>query len=118
MNAVLAYLYIVVFWLISRVVVIRCNYELLRRTFVPRLKLLFPFFFSVSPMIWIPNQLLGAPEGADIKLECHTESSPKAIAYWNYNVSNGSRFYLSLVCLLYTSPSPRDRQKSRMPSSA
>ena len=24
----------------------------------------------------------------------------------------------SLLCLLYTSPSPRDRQKSRMPSSA
>ena len=29
--------------------------------------------------------------------------------YWHYNL-NG--------CLLYTSPSPRDRQKSRMPSSA
>ena len=27
------------------------------------------------------------------------------------------RFYKDL-CLLYTSPSPRDRQKSRMPSSA
>ena len=27
-------------------------------------------------------------------------------------------FGLSLTCLLYTSPSPRDRQKSRMPSSA
>ena len=25
---------------------------------------------------------------------------------------------LSMRCLLYTSPSPRDRQKSRMPSSA
>ena len=25
---------------------------------------------------------------------------------------------LILICLLYTSPSPRDRQKSRMPSSA
>ena len=25
---------------------------------------------------------------------------------------------ISVVCLLYTSPSPRDRQKSRMPSSA
>ena len=25
---------------------------------------------------------------------------------------------LSKLCLLYTSPSPRDRQKSRMPSSA
>ena len=28
------------------------------------------------------------------------------------------RCALSIVCLLYTSPSPRDRQKSRMPSSA
>ena len=28
------------------------------------------------------------------------------------------RDYADLVCLLYTSPSPRDRQKSRMPSSA
>ena len=26
--------------------------------------------------------------------------------------------YNSMDCLLYTSPSPRDRQKSRMPSSA
>ena len=27
-------------------------------------------------------------------------------------------FALGILCLLYTSPSPRDRQKSRMPSSA
>ena len=27
-------------------------------------------------------------------------------------------FFEGLPCLLYTSPSPRDRQKSRMPSSA
>ena len=27
-------------------------------------------------------------------------------------------FALPLICLLYTSPSPRDREKSRMPSSA
>ena len=26
--------------------------------------------------------------------------------------------YIDINCLLYTSPSPRDRQKSRMPSSA
>ena len=26
--------------------------------------------------------------------------------------------YMDRICLLYTSPSPRDRQKSRMPSSA
>ena len=30
----------------------------------------------------------------------------------------GGRFQLRILCLLYTSPSPRDRQKSRMPSSA
>ena len=28
------------------------------------------------------------------------------------------RVHGGVVCLLYTSPSPRDRQKSRMPSSA
>ena len=36
-------------------------------------------------------------------------------------VTRGSIFdrnNLSIICLLYTSPSPRDRQKSRMPSSA
>ena len=30
----------------------------------------------------------------------------------------GSQPLVTAVCLLYTSPSPRDRQKSRMPSSA
>ena len=33
-------------------------------------------------------------------------------------VSSDRCVYLPLACLLYTSPSPRDRQKSRMPSSA
>ena len=32
--------------------------------------------------------------------------------------SNRFRHWLGTDCLLYTSPSPRDRQKSRMPSSA
>ena len=31
---------------------------------------------------------------------------------------DGSGYALCRDCLLYTSPSPRDRQKSRMPSSA
>ena len=30
----------------------------------------------------------------------------------------GPQSHISRACLLYTSPSPRDRQKSRMPSSA
>ena len=33
-------------------------------------------------------------------------------------VAGGAYVYLNKDCLLYTSPSPRDRQKSRMPSSA
>ena len=42
-----------------------------------------------------------------------TEGGFKATA-----VQDNSGGYLVMVCLLYTSPSPRDRQKSRMPSSA
>ena len=34
------------------------------------------------------------------------------------NFSMSGRFCQNSDCLLYTSPSPRDRQKSRMPSSA
>ena len=37
--------------------------------------------------------------------------------YWN-DCNDVRGFHLFDTCLLYTSPSPRDRQKSRMPSSA
>ena len=39
---------------------------------------------------------------------------------WEWAVSAGTAIYYDECrgCLLYTSPSPRDRQKSRMPSSA
>ena len=36
---------------------------------------------------------------------------------WHTDIK-GNNDILSITCLLYTSPSPRDRQKSRMPSSA
>ena len=38
---------------------------------------------------------------------------PHSIEFWVYPLGTGDS-----NCLLYTSPSPRDRQKSRMPSSA
>ena len=41
-----------------------------------------------------------------------THYSSFLIQPWTFIRKNG------LNCLLYTSPSPRDRQKSRMPSSA
>ncbi|XP_011499406.1 PREDICTED: limbic system-associated membrane protein-like [Ceratosolen solmsi marchali] len=34
------------------------------------------------PMIWIPNQLIGAREGHQITLECISEAYPKSINYW------------------------------------
>ncbi|KAG6461292.1 lachesin [Manduca sexta] len=34
------------------------------------------------PVIQIPNQLVGAPLGTDVTLECYVESSPKSINYW------------------------------------
>ena len=46
-----------------------------------------------------------------------TRANNVHINYTGTNVNN-PRDILSDVCLLYTSPSPRDRQKSRMPSSA
>ena len=48
-------------------------------------------------------------EGIDIPALCHEEG----MAAWG-----ACRLCMVEVCLLYTSPSPRDRQKSRMPSSA
>ncbi|CAA9997716.1 unnamed protein product [Nesidiocoris tenuis] len=38
-----------------------------------------------SPMIWVPNQLVGAPAGTDVTIECNTEAYPKAISYWVYD---------------------------------
>ena len=38
------------------------------------------------------------------------------VSAWDFKY--GDNILISKDCLLYTSPSPRDRQKSRMPSSA
>ena len=40
------------------------------------------------------------------------------IASWNTKKEKDSPFIYSPTCLLYTSPSPRDKRQSRMPSSA
>ena len=53
------------------------------------------------------NQPVGIGEHSDVMSAIETEIT--AIAQAHEKIE---------VCLLYTSPSPRDRQKSRMPSSA
>ncbi|XP_058797203.1 lachesin-like isoform X2 [Phymastichus coffea] len=40
-----------------------------------------------SPMIFVPNQLVGAPSGTNVTLDCQTEAHPRAISYWMFNNS-------------------------------
>ena len=60
---------------------------------------------------------------ADLYLVSNDGSSGYSQLYLNVDDGNGEREFSQQAnalgaCLLYTSPSPRDRQKSRMPSSA
>ena len=59
-----------------------------------------------------PNQSAGNTT-EDKMQDLSLDSQIKKISYL-MGLDNGS----SIFCLLYTSPSPRDRQKSRMPGSA
>ncbi|CAL1269478.1 unnamed protein product [Larinioides sclopetarius] len=49
------------------------------------------------PLIWIQNQLVGAPEGTDVYLECMTEAHPTSDNYWLRDdeavVSKSSRYH-------------------------
>ena len=57
---------------------------------------------------------------ANEKLIPRLSELPGFSGYFLFEPANGVLTSISLfeTCLLYTSPSPRDRQKSRMPSSA
>ena len=63
----------------------------------------------VAPTITISDL---SCEGGEVKLSIPTYSGTNVIYNWTTPSSN------NIVCLLYTSPSPRDRTRSRMPSSA
>lgn len=39
-------------------------------------------FLIVSPTVKAPSQLLGAPLGSDVALECQVEASPAPVSYW------------------------------------
>ncbi|KAG8229138.1 hypothetical protein J437_LFUL009727 [Ladona fulva] len=36
----------------------------------------------IPPMLWIPHQLVGAPLGYSVTLECFTEAHPSSLNYW------------------------------------
>ena len=77
-------------------------------------------FAFMVPAIFISIQMTGNPIpqlgfGSELISEPSTYLLDKLD---NLNVELGFNEYTDNTCLLYTSPSPRDRQKSRMPSSA
>ena len=53
-----------------------------------------------------------------IKLGINMEFVRHADKSFEWGVEKAAQLGYQYVCLLYTSPSPRDRQRSRMPSSA
>lgn len=59
-------------------------------------------------LITVSNQLVGAYEGQQIKLECHSEAYPKSINYWTKEkgdiVPQGRR----IVCLLWSGDNSYD----------
>ena len=41
------------------------------------------FAFAVAPTVSVPHQLVGAPLGSSVTLDCHLESSPSALHFWS-----------------------------------
>ena len=70
------------------------------------------WFLSLGPVEWFREQFEGCPEDA---LTCDSISAQELFRFvliaWVVAA-------VVLICLLYTSPSPRDLSTSRMPSSA
>ena len=65
------------------------------------------------------NKINGDPQRSQLALTlAGTETAGAVTSETIVRDQVTTLFQPSLVCLLYTSPSPRDRQKSRMPSSA
>ena len=85
-----------------------------------KLTILFATIFSCLVAIFYslyPNIAYGAEKGWSIQdyknHYAEVQRSPELVQIIENEIEN-----LPKGCLLYTSPSPRDRQKSRMPSSA
>ena len=97
--------FVLLLWIMNWVLVF---YFLLYRNNFNNLFLL--SYFILFSYLWHSNQLR---QGIIMPIIIH-------IYYNRKRLTNKTIFFYSLIlsCLLYTSPSPRDRTRSRMPSSA
>ena len=37
---------------------------------------------AVGPKVWVDNQIVGAPLGHNVEIECFIEAWPKTVTYW------------------------------------
>ena len=72
---------------------------------------------SMTLRVWNKNNQVGITSTSDLTSEGIKKAMKGAIEASLFGNEKESPEF-SPFCLLYTSPSPRDRQKSRMPSSA
>ena len=74
---------------------------------------------GTAEIAYVPPKSL-TTEGKEQRDEAIQRLDEYQAFLWAQNVLDGQEpsQNLSLTCLLYTSPSPRDRTRSRMPSSA
>ena len=78
-------------------------------------------FLDLRLPLWTPDVFMGVPflanpqTGVLYPLNWLVTPWPAPIAV---KISLGLHAFVAWLCLLYTSPSPRDRTRSRMPSSA
>ena len=64
------------------------------------------------------EQLLLESGDGDITLDSLADQLDLAKGTLYKHFSSKDELYLRIICLLYTSPSPRDKRQPRMPSSA
>ena len=83
--------------------------------------------FNISPILWtkLPgSKSAGRVQSVALKLITEREHEIESFnpeEFWTLSIKfndNNNNSITSSICLLYTSPSPRDRTRSRMPSSA
>ena len=79
-------------------------------------------YYNKNPDVEVYQNKQTVSTGAEIKYDASnnvlTVPFPSGTDMTKYSAGEIVRLVGDFSCLLYTSPSPRDRQKSRMPSSA
>eukprot|EP00828_Plagiopyla_frontata_P042608 TRINITY_DN6400_c0_g1_i2.p1 TRINITY_DN6400_c0_g1~~TRINITY_DN6400_c0_g1_i2.p1 ORF type:complete len:131 (+),score=16.96 TRINITY_DN6400_c0_g1_i2:134-526(+) len=79
---------------------------------------LFEQYGKVDAVRIIKDHATGKSRGFGFLEMPNDDEAIEAMEHLDGSVFQGNNIRVNKACLLYTSPSPRDRQKARMPSSA